>query len=173
MKLTGKRHKKLTFLTAAAYFFMFAVCAKGVALYASQHPPKDQLLSVHGIVREMHLGGDGKSTSLKIESDAGTYRYSSYYGKVWPGMKLLQAGDQVDLLAEKKRLNRNELIEGKSYYLWELVYRRQIIIPYETVREMVQSKEANLDHFINIWLAASFAILLFAVVRKMFLVKIH
>jgi len=171
MKFFSKRPKNLTLISAAAYFFMFAVCAKGVSLYAAQHPSVENLLPVHGMIRDVRLGGQGKSTSLEIESEAGTFRYATYFGKVWPGMRLLQPGDRVDLLAEKKRLNRNRLIKGKQYYIWELIHRQRIIIPYEEVREMVLGKEAKADRFINIWLTTSFAILLLALVRKLVLLQ--
>ena len=86
MKLITKRLKKLTLVSVAAYVFMFAVCAKGVYFYANQHPLKEELRSVHGIIKDVRLGGQGKATSLQIKSEHGTHRYSSYYGKfgrVW------------------------------------------------------------------------------------------
>ena len=89
MKFTSKRFKKPTLLSAAAYIFMLTLVAKGFFLFAIQHPSREELLSVQGIIRKVRLGGDGKSTSFLIESDKGTYRYSSYYGKVWPGMELI------------------------------------------------------------------------------------
>ncbi|NOR65059.1 MAG: hypothetical protein GQ468_03480, partial [Candidatus Scalindua sp.] len=102
---------------------MFAVCAKGVSFYANQHPLKEELLSVHGTIKDVRLGGLGKATSLQIKSEHGTHRYSSYYGKVWQGMERIQSGDRVDLLAERNRLNKNEFIAGKRYYIWELIHR--------------------------------------------------
>jgi hypothetical protein len=158
-KPLNKRHKKLTLISVAAYAFIFAVCAKGVFFYANQHPPKEDLLSVHGLIREVRLGGSGKATTLQIESEYGTHRYSSYYGKVWPGMERIRPGDQVDLLAEKNRLNRNEIIEGKCYYIWELKHRDQIIFDYEDVHQLVQGKETTMNRYINYWLAASFIFL--------------
>jgi len=171
MKFLNKAPNKLTLISAAAYFFVFALCAKGVYLYAAQHPPKDQLIFVHGSIAEVHLGGQGRSTFLKIASEAGVFRYSTYYGKVWPGMSRLHPGDQVDLLAEKNRLNRNEFIEGKSYYLWELIHQRQIIIHFQDVLEMVRSKEATVNHYINIWLQISIIFLLIAWLRKIYYLK--
>ncbi len=169
MRITVNRLKKLTLVSAAAYFFMFAVCAKAVYLYASQHPLKEELLSVHGIIKDVHLGGQGKATTLQIESEHGTHRYFSYYGKVWPGMERIQAGDQVDLLAERNRLNKFELITGKRYYIWELIHRQQIIINYEDVRDMVQGKEATANRYINLWLVTSFIFLIIAYIRKIVL----
>jgi hypothetical protein len=148
---------------------MFAVCAKGVYLYASQHLLKEELLSVEGFVRDVRLGGQGKATALRIESQHGTHRYSSYYGKVWPGMERIQAGDQVSLLAERKRLNTNELITGRQYYIWELTHRRGLIINYEDVRDMVQGKEATANRYINLWMATSLVLLLVAYLRKLVL----
>lgn len=162
VRLFGRQLKKPTLVSVAAYAFVFAICAKGIHFYASQHPPKEELLSVHGVVKGVHLGGDGKATRLRIESEYGTHRYSSYYGKVWPGMERIQPGDQVDLLAERNRLKRNELVEGRSYYIWELIHRQQIIIKYEDILKMVQSKEATANRYINLWLATSFVFLLVA-----------
>ena len=169
MKLTGKPLEKLTLLSVSAYVFVFAVCAKGIFYYANQYPLKEELLAVHGMIRDVRLGGQGSVTVLKIESEYGIHRYSSYYGKVWPGMERIQPGDQVDLLAERDRLNKNELIEGKRYYIWELIHRQQRIINYENVLEMVQGKEATVNRYINIWLAASCILLLVAGLRKIIL----
>ncbi len=169
MKLTGKHLKKFTLVSVAAYIFMLSVCAKGVYFCVSQHPLKEELLSVQGIIREVYLGGHGKATTLQIESEYGTHRYSSYYGKVWPGMERIQPGDRVDLLAERNRLNKNEFINGKRYYIWELIHRHQIIINYEDVRDMVQGKEATVNRYINLWLVTSFIFLIVAYIRKIVL----
>ena len=96
--------------------------------YETQHSLKEELLPIRGIVKEVRLGGQGNATTLKIESEHGTNRYSSYYGIVWPGMEHIQLGDQVDLLVERNKLNKNELISGKHYYIWELMYGQEIII---------------------------------------------
>jgi hypothetical protein len=82
MKYIANRFKKLTLLSAAGYFFIFTLAAKGVFLFAFQHPAKENLIPVEGKVKQVRLGGQGKSTSFLIESDSGTCRYSSYYGKV-------------------------------------------------------------------------------------------
>lgn len=111
MKLITKRLKKLTLVSVAAYVFMFAVCAKGVYFYANQHPLKEELRSVHGIIKDVRLGGQGKATSLQIKSEHGTHRYSSYYGKVWQGMGRIQSGDRVELLAERSSCH--------SLYFWQ------------------------------------------------------
>ena len=168
MKLfADKSFEKLTLLSVAFYIFMLAVCAKGVYLYANQHPSEEELLVVTGIVRDVRLGGDGSATRLKVESEHGTRRYSSYYGIVWPGMERIRPGDRVELLAERNRLNKNELIEGKSYYIWGLVHQQQRLIHYADVRELVQGKEATINRYINRWLAASLLFLAAAGVRKM------
>lgn len=156
-------------VSVTAYAFMFAICAKGVSFYAGKHPLKEELLSVHGIIRDVHLGGQGKATRLQIESKYGTHRYSSYYGKVWPGMERIQPGDRVDLLAEGDRLNKYEFIVGKRYYIWELVHRNQIVINCEDVREMVQAKEATANRYINLWLATSFLFFLAVYLHKLIL----
>ena len=131
MKFTSKRFKKPTLLSAAVYIFMLTLVAKGFFIFVNQHPSKEKLLYVQGIVREVRLGGDGKSTSFLIESDKGTYRYSSYYGKVWPGMELINTGDPVEALVERDNLNKNELISGKKYYIWELIHNSQVIMAYD------------------------------------------
>lgn len=82
-------------------------------------------------------------------------------------MERIQPGDRVDLLAERNRLNKNEFISGKRYYIWELIHRQQIIIDYEDIREMVQGKEATANRYINLWLATSFIFLLVVYLRKL------
>jgi len=165
-KFIRNKTKKLTLLQATGYFFMFAVCAKLVYFVEASHPAKEKLLPVQGVVREIKIGGEGSSTYLKIESQQGTHRYSSYYGKDWPGMERIRAGDRVDLLVEKDRLNKNELFSGKQYYIWELVHQDQLIIRYDDIDALVQDKDALANRFINIWLAVSFAFLVVAYVRK-------
>jgi hypothetical protein len=167
MKSIANRFKKLTLLSAAGYFFIFTLAAKGVFLFASQHPAKNNLISVEGMVKQVRLGGQGKSTSFLIESDSGTYRYSSYYGKVWPGMELIQPEDLVQILAEKDKLNKNELISGKKYYIWELIHQNQVVVAYEDVRDMVKAIEATENRYVNGFLAAGVILLFIAYVRKL------
>ncbi len=160
MKFFSKSFSKPTLVSVATYSFVFSVCVKGVYLYESQHPLKEELLSVHGSVRNVRLGGQGKSTSLQIESKYGMHRYSSYYGTVWTGMERIQVGDVVDLFAERNRLNKNEFMQGKSFYIWELIHQNQILINYKDVRKMVQGKEAILNRYINLWLVISIIFLI-------------
>ena len=171
MKFTGMRTKKLTLVTIAGYFFIFALAAKVVFLYVNHLPPREELLSVEGIVRQVRLGGDGRSTWLRIESGNGTHRYSSYYGKVWPGMELIDPGDRVNILAERNKLSPNELLLGKQYYIWEMIHRNRMIVGYEDVRELVENKEATVNRYVNGFLAASAASLLVAYIRRIFLAK--
>jgi hypothetical protein len=166
MKFTSKRFKKPTLLSAAAYIFMLTLVAKGFFLFAIQHPSREELLSVQGIIRKVRLGGDGKSTSFLIESDKGTYRYSSYYGKVWPGMELINPGDPVEALAERDNLNKNELISGKKYYIWELIHNDQVVVAYDDVRDLVEGTETTVNKFVNGILIASAIFLIFAYIRK-------
>jgi hypothetical protein len=77
MKFTHKRFKKITLVSAAGYFLIFALCAKGVFLFVERHPSKDELKFVKGIVEQVNLGGNRKATWFKIESERGTFRYSS------------------------------------------------------------------------------------------------
>jgi hypothetical protein len=166
MKFTSKRFKKPTLLSAAVYIFMLTLVAKGFFLFAIQHPSKEKLLYVHGIVRKVRLGGDGKSTSFLIESDRGTYRYSSYYGKVWPGMELINPGDPVEALVERDNLNKNELISGKKYYIWELIHNSQVIMAYDDVRDLVEGTEKTVNKYVNVILLASAVFLIVAYIRK-------
>jgi hypothetical protein len=167
MKYIANRFKKLTFLSVAGYFFLFALAAKGVFIFAFQHPPREKLLLVEGIIKQVRLGGQGKSTSFLIESNSGTYRYSSYYGKVWPGMELIQPEDLVQVLAERNRLNKNELISGKKFYIWELIHHNQVVVAYEDVHDMIKATEATENRYVNGFLAASVVLLLIAYVRKL------
>ena len=158
--------REFTLLKAACYFFIFAVCAKLIYFVEASHPPLEKLLPVDGVVRAIKIGGQGSSTWLKIESEKGTHRYSSYYGRDWPGLEYIRVGDRVALLAEKNRLNKNEFISGKQYYIWELVHGDQMIIRYEDIRSLVQDEDAVANRFINIWLAVSFAVLVGVYLRK-------
>ena len=106
----------MTLLSAAGYIFVIALAAKGIFLYESQHPSKNNLIFVNGVVKKLKLGGQGKSTYFRIDSDRGTHRYSSYYGKVWPGMERIRIKDQVQMLAERNKLKRGELLTGKQCY---------------------------------------------------------
>ena len=166
MKFTSKRFKKPTLLSAAVYIFMLTLIAKGFFLFAIQHPSREELLSVQGIIRKVRLGGDGKSTSFLIESDKGTYRYSSYYGKVWPGMELINPGDPVEALTERDNLNKNELISGKKYYIWELIHNNQVVVAYDDVRDLVEGTETTVNKYVNGILIASAVFLIFAYIRK-------
>ncbi|MGW8325957.1 MAG: hypothetical protein ACWGNI_09605, partial [Desulfobacterales bacterium] len=83
MKFIHKRFKKITLVSVAGYFLIFALCAKAVSFIEERHPSKDELKIVKGIVEQVRLGGNGKATWFKIESESGTHRYSSYYGIVW------------------------------------------------------------------------------------------
>ena len=167
MKFLANRFRKLTLLTIAGYLFIFAIAAKGIFIYGSQHPLKEDLIVVDGIVKKIRLGGDGKSTSFQIKSDNGTHVYSSYYGVVWPGMERIRLDDRVHVLAERNKLNRNELITGKRYYIWELIHRDQVIVSYEDIGELVNSKEEGLNKYSSGILVVSAIFLLIAYIRKL------
>ena len=171
MKFTHKRFKKITLVSVAGCFLMFALCAKVVSLIEERHPLKDELKIVKGVVEQVRLGGNGKATWFKIESESGTHRYSSYYGMVWPGMKRIRPGDRVNVLAEKDRLNKNELITGKKYYIWELVHRNQTIVSYEDTLDLVQGKEATINQYINGFIIAGTVFLIIAYMRKLYLLR--
>jgi len=166
MKFTSKRFKKPNLLSASVYIFLLTLVAKGFFLFAIQHPSKEALLAVQGVIKQVRLGGDGKSTWFLIESDNGTYRYSSYYGKVWPGMKLIRPGDRVQALVERDKLNKNELITGKKYYIWELIHNDQVVVEYDDVRDLVEGTETTVNKYVNGILIASAIFLIFAYIRK-------
>ena len=167
MKFFANSFRKLTLLSVTGYLFLFAIAAKGVSLYASQHPVKEDLIVFDGIVKKTRLGGKGKSTSLQIKSHNGTHVYSSYYGIVWPGMERIRLDDRVHILAEGNKLNKNELIAGKSYYIWELIHRDQVIVSYDDIHELVNSKEDSLNRYINGILVVSAIFLLITYIRKL------
>jgi hypothetical protein len=165
-KFIRNKTKKLTLLKAAGYFFIFAVCAKMVCFVEANHPSIDKLTPVQGVVREKKIGGEGSSTFLKIETQHGINKYSSYYGKDWSGLEAIRDGDRVDLLVEKDRLNKNELFSGKQYYIWELTHHNQKIIRYEDIRILVEQKDVVANRFINIWMIVSAVFLVVVYVRN-------
>lgn len=167
MAVSARRLKDLTALRAASYFFVFAVCAKGVFLYATHHPPKQGLLSVQGIVSAVVLGGKGDATSIQIHSQYGTQSYSSYYGIVWPGMERIKAGDLLHLLVERDKTNNKEFFTGKRYYFWEVTHQGRTIVSYEDVRETVRSTEAIVNRYIDLWLTISCVLLLMIYIHKL------
>ncbi len=166
MKFIVNRFKKPTLLSTAGYIFIFALAAKGIFLYGAQHPSKNNLIFVNGVVKKLKLGGQGKSTYFKIESERGTHHYSSYYGKVWPGMKRIHLEDRVEVLAERNKLNRGELLTGKQYYIWELIHENKVLVPYEDVRNLVKGKEETINQYANVILVCNAMFLLFACFRK-------
>ncbi len=168
MKFYSHSLSNLTLVSAAVYILILAITAKGISFYGSQHPQKEELLIVHGIVRQVRLGGEGKSTWFKIEKDSRINRYSSYYGKVWSGMKHIQEGDRIIVLAERNKLSRDELIRGKSYYIWELIHGNDVIVAYKDVHEMVQSKEETLNRYIDGFLAISAVFVIIAYIRQLY-----
>ena len=165
-KLIREKSKKLTLLQCAGYFFMFAVCAKLIAYVETNHPAYENLLPVQGVVHEVKLGGPGSSTYLKVESQSGIHRYSSYFGEDWPGMEFIRIGDRVSLLVEKSKFNKKELITGKEFYIWELIHQGRMIIRYEDVSKLVQDKESVMLKFVHLWLAISFFLLVIVYTRK-------
>ena len=124
------------------------------------------MINLYGGVTEVKLGGNGKSTYLKVKTERDVNKYSSYYGKVWPGMEEIKKGYKVYVLAERNKLNKNELLSGKSYYIWELKHQGQIIINYNDVSKLVSEKEAIVNRYINYWLIISFFFLIYALVRR-------
>ena len=64
---------------------------------------------------------------------------------VWPGMENIQLEDKVQILAERNKLNRDELISGKKYYIWGLIHNRQVIVAYNEIWSLVTKKEAKIN----------------------------
>jgi hypothetical protein len=158
--------KKVTWLSAAAYCFLIALATKGIVLLQSHHPPKEDLLSVEGMVREVRLGGQGSATWFRVESDGETRRYSSYYGVAWPGMEHIGEGDRVQILAERNRLNRNELFTGREYYIWELAHDGWVVVSYDGLKPLIEEKESTLNRYVDGILGASVIFLLLAYLRQ-------
>ncbi len=157
---------RITPLSVAGYFFAFALCAKGVALYQGMHPDEESLLRVEGNVTKISLGGDGRSTRLDIDSGDESFSCSSYYGKVWPGMHLIVPGDRVEVLLERNRLNSGELVTGKRYYIWRLVHEEHVLVRYEDIAMLVTEKEAVLNWYINLWIAVAAIVLVIVYARR-------
>ena len=81
-------------------------------------------------------------------------------------MELINPGDPVEALAERDKLNKNELISGKKYYIWELIHNSQVIIAYDDVRELVEGTEKTVNKYVNVMLIVSAIFLIFAYIRK-------
>ena len=165
MKRVAGRFGWPTWLSAAGYFFAMALAARGILFYGSLHPPREELLRVEGTVDQVRLGGEGDSTWLRVESDRGGHRYSSYFGRDWPGMERLRPGDGVVVLAERKKANRSPLT-GSEHYFWELSHDDQVIVSYDDVRALVEEKEAGVIWYADRILAVSLVLWLIAYMRR-------
>jgi hypothetical protein len=166
MRINAGPFKKQTLLSIAGYIFIITVAAKLIFIYGSRHPMKEDLLPVEGIVTQVRLGGQGRSTWFRIESEYGTQRYSSYYGKLWPGMARIRPGDRVQVLAERDRLKKNDLFTGKTYYIWEMIHSDQVVVAYDDVRRLVLEREAAINPYANGFLAAAAVFLVVAFARR-------
>ncbi|UCD32846.1 MAG: hypothetical protein JSV38_02885 [Desulfobacterales bacterium] len=82
-------------------------------------------------------------------------------------MERIRPEDRVQVLAERNKLNRGELISGKTFYIWELIHHNQVIVAYEDVNRMVRGTEARVNRYLNGILAASLISLLIAYMRKL------
>ena len=65
-------------------------------------------------------------------------------------MELINPGDPVEALAERDNLNKNELISGKKYYIWELIHNSQVIMAYDDVRDLVEGTEKTVNKYFNV-----------------------
>ena len=81
-------------------------------------------------------------------------------------MERIRPAGIVQVLAEMKKLNPNELVSGKAYYIWELIHHNQVIVAYDDVRKLVNGIEEKVNRYVNGFLAASLVFLLFAYIRK-------
>jgi hypothetical protein len=82
-------------------------------------------------------------------------------------MERIRLHDRVHVLAERNKLNKNELITGKRYYIWELIHRDQVIFSYDDIRELVKGKEESFNRYLNGILAVSAISLLIAYIHKL------
>jgi hypothetical protein len=81
-------------------------------------------------------------------------------------MELINPGDPVEVLVERDNLNKNELITGKKYYIWELIHNSQVIMAYDDVRDLVEGTEKTVNKYVNVMLIVSAIFLIFAYIRK-------
>ena len=86
-------------------------------------------------------------------------------------MERIEPGDRVQILAEKKKLNRNEIMSGKEYYLWEIIHHGEIILTYDAVWAQVSQEDAAINRFGSIILAASLVLLAIVYACKKWRVK--
>ena len=81
-------------------------------------------------------------------------------------MELINPGDPVEALTERDNLNKNELICGKKYYIWELIHNNQVVVAYDDVRDLVEGTETTVNKYVNGILVASAIFLIVAYIRK-------
>ena len=62
-------------------------------------------------------------------------------------MGLIRLDDWVHIFAKKNKLNINELITGKRYYICELTYEDKVLVSYHDIREPVNNKEDILNKY--------------------------
>ena len=82
-------------------------------------------------------------------------------------MELINPGDPVEVLVERDNLNKNELITGKKYYIWELIHNDQVVVAYDDVRDLVERTETTVTKYVNGILIASAVFLFIAYVRQL------
>jgi hypothetical protein len=165
MPLLHKLKWNLTWRSAVTWALLFALCAKGVFLYESRHPGREDLLAIEGRVESVHLGGKGSATWLDVSGPQGTRRFGSWFGVDWPGMELLRPGDRVGLLAEHNRLSGTARVETAPYYFWQLIHEGRVIVTYEQVRDLVTETEAEANRWIDLvlWLALASAMIAWSI----------
>ncbi|MEW6715846.1 MAG: hypothetical protein AB1306_12280, partial [Nitrospirota bacterium] len=110
---------------------------KAVFLLYYSSPPSDNLLSVHGEIQSVFLGGNGKATWLMVRADDRDGRYYSLTGKVWPGMANLRKGDIIDITAwEQPSSRRRAPFVIPEYWIWQMSKGVEIIINPDNVRAL-------------------------------------
>jgi hypothetical protein len=87
-------------------------------------------------------------------------------------MEFINPGDPVEALAERDNLNKNELISGKKYYIWELIHNSQVVMAYDDVRGLVEGTEKTVNKYVNVMLIASAIFLIFAYIRKSSILRV-
>ena len=165
MKLRLGRIRNVSFFQVALYIFLMALFLKGMILWDSTLPARDELIFVRGIVRTARLGGDGSATYLKVEAEGRTRKYSTYHGKVWSGMEMLAEGDVVEMLAEKKKLQWRG--ERDTYWIWDFSADGQKIIEYEEMFIFRQQAGKNQNRFADIVVVVSASLFCIAFIRKL------
>lgn len=156
---------KLSMLKSSLWIFATAILLKAVLLSVYSKTPSDiGLLSVHGEIQSMFLGGNGKATWLTVKNNEHENKYYSFSGKVWPGMFNLKKGDIIDITAWEKSGAR-DLQWRREYWIWKLGRGSEIIVNPEDVKAVKEQMDNDINQFSNLALLVSGVLLAFAAIR--------